>query len=477
MFRSTDLGYAYPKQGEIMKVLWLCLLWSGFVFGKSIKDYDFYKYDVFFTNPSCKAYEYDETVYSNDGDALRAKPKNVYCKRGDKAANQKRKSSPHYNLRKLILNPEVHELFLTYLSFSNADIADALCETIEKNNTKVTFIIDKGNMRNPGKRARLDQVAACRAKGVEADKQNIPRIEFRGKNGGLGYAHNKLILAKYKNEPSKVTIVYSSGNMSSGTVLHHENWHFLTTSTQSYFAQAHECIKDGMLDHSNSIRANRSLGRASMSAINAFKKYITSCREAIKAKEESDIKLFIVPTDGAKAMKNIVTGIKKAKKIDVAVHRFTHPDLINAMKGAAKSKKPVRLVADDDIYWVGIQAKTASGRISCRGASNVGANMCSEYFKMRSVQRSGVDVKFMETNHNVFLLHHNKYIIFDYENEPDALHCGAGNFTQAAFSKNFENYYYITIPEVVQQFKKQYQYMYEKLASEEGSLPAVMTMP
>lgn len=464
------------SKGDIMKWLVLFSLASSVAMAKSIKDYDFYNYDVFFTNPKCEAYEYPRVVYSNSDEALRSKPKNVYCKRRDKSFNQKRKTSPHYNLKKLILDKDVKELFLTYLSFSNGDIAEALCEAIEKNNTKVTFIIDKGNKSDPSKRARLDQVAKCRPKGVTAEEANIPRVEFRGKNGGLGYAHNKLIMAKYKSEDKKVTMVFSSGNMSSGTTLHHENWHFLTTSTDSYLAQAHECIRSGMLDHSDSIRANRRLGRRSMKAIDAFKAHIKKCRAGIETKPESDITLYIVPSDGEEAMENIVTKMKEASKIDVAVHRFTHPDLINAMKAAGRAKKDIRLVADDDIYWVG-KLREVNGRISCRGAENVGANMCNEYFKMRSVDRSGVDVKFMQTNHNVFLLHHNKYVIFDFEKGQDGVHCGAGNFTKAAFSKNFENYYYITIPEIVEKFKVQYEYKFNDLATAEKDLPSKMVMP
>ena len=106
--------------------------------------------------------------------------------------------------------------------------------------------------------------------------------------------------------------------------------------------------------------------------------------------------------------------------------------------------------------------------------------MCNEYFYMRSVESSGVDVRFMETNHNVFLLHHNKYIIFDYADESgraDGVHCGAGNFTQAAFSKNFENFYYITVPEVVEKFKAQYEYKFTELATAEEDMPDTMVMP
>lgn len=463
-----------------MRILALTLLVSGLAQAKSIKDYDYYNYDVFFTNPECEAYEYDETVYSNAGDALRAKPENVYCKRGDKAPNQRRKSSPHYNLKKLIADKDVNEMFLTYLSFSNSDIADALCEAIEERNLKVTFIIDKGSRSDAGKRRNLDKVAACRAKNVPESEMNIPRTEFRGQVGGLGYAHNKIIIAKYGSQPKKTTLVYSSGNMSSGTVLHHENWHFLTTSTESHIAQVHECIKVGMLDHSKSIRASRRANRRAMKAIDNFTNYMTECRAKIETPEEDDIKTYVVPSDGDEAMANIVDKMKKAEKVDVAVHRFTHKDLINAMSSAARAGKQVRLVADDDIYWVGENAPRANGRITCRGSQNVGANMCNEYFNMRRVERAGVDVKFMQTNHNVFLLHHNKYVIFDFADDsgmPDGIHCGAGNFTKAAFTKNFENYYYITIPEVVEKFKTQYNYKYNELATSEENLPNEMEMP
>ncbi len=463
-----------------MRFILMTLMMSSLAHAKSIKDYDFYDYQVYFTNPQCEAYEYDEPVYSNSGDILRTKPENVYCKRGDKAPNQKRKSSPHYNIKKLIANEDVNEIFLTYLSFSNGDIADDLCEAIEKRNVKVTFIIDKGSRSDEGKRKYLEQVGACRAKNVSTSEMNIPRVTYRGQVGGIGYAHNKIIMAKYKSDSKKTTIVFSSGNMSSGTVLHHENWHFLTTSTESYFAQVHECIKEGMLDHAQSVRASRRENRKSITAIDNFKSFIKSCRAKIATEPESDITTYVVPSYGDEAMSNIVEKIGKAEKIDVAVHRFTHPDLINAMKKAAKAKKSVRLVADDDIYWVGENAPRVNGRISCRGAGNVGANMCNEYFKMRSVEKAGVKVKFMQTNHNVFMLHHNKYVIFDFPEDSDlvdGVHCGAGNFTQAAFSKNFENFYYITVPEIVEKFKKQYDYKYSDLATAEKDLPSVMSMP
>jgi hypothetical protein len=470
-----------------MKFLLGLILILPSAYAASIKDYEHYNYDVFFTNPICKGYEFDETVYSFDGKPLSAKPENVYCKYSDAKKNQKRKSSPHYNIKKLISDESVKELRMAYLSFSSSDIIKTLCkETIAKNNTKLSLIVDKGNKADEKKMAKIEQLLACKPaqKYIDAGIANYPTVEFRGQVGGLGYAHNKIIMATYKKASDKVTIVFSSANMSSGTVLHHENWHFLTTSSKSYLAQAHVCILDGMKDHAVSVRSNRSLGRKKMSAINNFKSYIKKCRANITTEEESDIKLSIVPSDGDKAMSNIVEQIGKAKKVSVAVHRFSHKSLISALKKAGKNKKQeVRFVADDDIYWSGKANEMSNGRIDCNPNRNpgavprVGANMCNEYFNVISLSRSKVDVKYMETNQSLFLLHHNKYIVFEYADGSGALHCGAGNFTKAAFSKNFENYYFITIPEVVEQFKAQYNHVWNDLATSEKDLPVAQVLP
>lgn len=457
------------------------------VFGASIKDFDHYNYDVFFTNPECRGYEYKESVYSFDGKPLDGKPENVYCKYSDAKKNQKRKSSPHYNIKKLISNKSVKELRMAYLSFSSSDIINTLCDkTINENNTKLSLIVDKGNKSDPGKMEKIQKLLTCKPakKYIDAGVANYPTVEFRGQVGGLGYAHNKIIMATYKDLTDKVTIVFSSANMSSGTVLHHENWHFLTTSTKSYLAQAHVCILDGMKNHAVSVRSNARLGIKKMSAIKNFKKYINKCRAAITTEEEDDIKLSIVPSDGEKAMSNIVEQIGKSKRISVAVHRFSHKSLISALKKAGKNKKQeVRFVADDDIFWSGKANEMSNGRVDCNPRRNpeavprVGANMCNEYFNVLSLDRSRVDVKYMQTNQSLFLLHHNKYIIFEYADGSSALHCGAGNFTKAAFSKNFENYYFIKIPEVVEKFKKQYDYVWNDLATSVKDLPSQQVLP
>lgn len=428
------------------------LLASQATIAISIKDYSPYDYKIFFTNPICKKYKYDEVVYSNDGSYLSAKPKNTYCKKTDMAANVKRASSPHYQLLKLIADKDVNEMFLTYLSFSNSAIADALCSAIETRNLKVTFIIDSKNMERESGRRQLDKVAACRPqKLADGEIANIPDTMFRGNKGGFGYAHNKIILARYASNPEKVKIVYGSGNMSSGTVLHHENWHFVTTNINSYFAQAHYCVKEGMITITDK-KSN-------------YKKFINKCRSKIKAEPESDITFYIVPTDGKEAMKRITKAMKASESIDGAAHRITHPAIFEGLIEKAQEGKKVRFVVDDDIYWT--------------GKRNVmtGSNNFSEFGNVMKMVKANVDVRYMESNQNQRLLHHNKYLIFNYADGTGSVHAGAGNFTKAAFTKNFENFYFINLPEVVETFRKQYDKMFNDLATSYKKMPKTYVNP
>ena len=70
-----------------------------------------------------------------------------------------------------------------------------------------------------------------------------------------------------------------------------------------------------------------------------------------------------------------------------------------------------------------------------------------------------------------------KYIIFNFADGSGAVHAGAGNFTVAAFTKNFENYYFIKVPEIVSKFRTQYDYMYNELATGYNKLPKTYSNP
>lgn len=416
------------------------LLLTSKLWAISLKDYAPYEFEVFFTNPVCDTYLYDTSVISNDGTVLFSKPKNVYCKSSDFDQNILRDSSPLFQILKVINDKDVSELFLTYLSYSEDKVTQALCDAIQNRQVKVSFIIDSNSETRSSARKELDVLKSCGA-----------QTYFRGNLKGIGYAHNKLILAKYKSDINKRKIVFSSGNMSAGTILHHENWSFVTTNKNSYFSQTHDCLEKAMIDHADSKKE--------------FKNYLKTCRLEISSEEESDIKTFFVPSDGDLAMKKIQEEFLHASEVNVAVHRFTHPDLINSMKEASENGKNVRFISDDDIYWAGVRGKTT------------GSNMKMEFYNVMKLVNSKVRVRYMETNQNSKLLHHNKFIVFNKNDGSSSVFTGAGNFTKAAFSKNMENYYFITIPEVAEKYKKQYEYMFNELATTWEKMPSEYVNP
>lgn len=443
-------------QGKYMKRFLIAglLLASQASLAVSIKDYTPYNYEVYFTNPICKEYKYDEAVYSNDGSYLSSKPKNVYCKSSDDVLNANRETSPQYQLVKLVNDKDVNEMFLTFLSFSNKTVTNAICDAIEDRNLKVTVIVDSKNLDRPGSTTKnVEKISKCRAKNLQDGEQaNIPKTMYRGNKGGFGYAHNKIIIANYKSNPEKVKIVYGSGNMSSGAILHHENWHFVTTNINSYFVQAHYCVKEGMINITDK-KSN-------------YKKFINKCRKNISAEEETDITFYIVPTDGAPALKRITKAMKKAVTIDGAAHRITHPAIWEGLaKASADDKKKVRFVVDDDIYWTG------------KRNIMTGSNNFSEFANVMKMVKANVDVRYMESNQNQRMLHHNKYLIFNYADGSGSVHAGAGNFTKAAFTKNFENYYFINLPEVVEIFRKQYEHKFNDLATSYDKMPKTYVNP
>lgn len=426
-----------------MKLLVLSLLvLTNSVFAVSLKDYKPYQYEVLFTNPECALYSYDGALKTNDGDKVNSKPKNVYCKNDDQDSQYKRETSPHNRIVDFITDTKTKEIFLAYLSFSNEDIISKLCSALKKK-VKMTLIIDEG-MRTRGGQKLFDTFTKC----AGGDKKLFIG-EFRGGKKGLGYAHNKIIIINPKSK-NTVKIVYGSGNMSTGTNLHHENWHFVTTNIKSYFAQSHLCVMNGMLKAGDSKKN--------------FISFMATCRAEINSEEEEDIKVFFVPGEGERAMAFIKKAFRYSKTIDMAAHRFTNKDIMAEMMKATEKGKKVRFVVDDDIYWSGVLKKT------------IGLNMLMEYYNVNKVRMAGTDVRYMETNQGQYQLHHNKYFIFN-SNSSGSVFTGAGNMTKAAFTKNFENFYYITIPEVVESFNKQYTKIWTELATPYEKMPTELVMP
>lgn len=458
--------------------------------GHAIKLSDYYPFDyqVAFTNPICRTYSYETPLAKESGTGeVYAKPKNVYCKSRDKKASAKRANSPMSLLLSWINDEETKEIFLAYLSYSSRQVSKALCTAMRERGVEVHLIYDSHN-EQPKKQKKNGKVITTYPRmkfihNLQSDQckyisqngrpyQKIWVYSRGGKGKGndrAGFAHNKVIVINPQNlqdqDKEKVRIAFSSGNMSSGVTIHHENWHFITTHPQSYFAQAHLCLIKGMKnDHGGRKKYQQSIAR---------------CKRRIKAEEEEDIKTFFIPGEGKSAEKFIAKAFRKARGIDVAAHRFTYPWVELQMRQALQADKQVRLVVDDDLYW------------SEKFQTNMGRNTIFEARKIKRLVRHGLQVAYMETNGGIAdpkkqdqarpYLHHNKFFIFHFPKNSGAVFTGAGNLTKSAFTKNFENFYYIEIQndqvDVYQDFKDQYHHMWENLATTSGDMPVELQMP
>ncbi len=399
------------------------------------------EYSVLFTNPVCRRYAYPNPIESNAGSPIVAKPENVFCAPQDAAASAARETSPQHKLISWIRDPEVTEIFFAYLSFSNKVVGAELCKAVQERNVKITFVLDRETELDAA-----NQLLACRP--GNGKPELAPRMELRGHDATIGYAHNKVFMFNPRSD--KPRIVFSSGNLSSGVVLHHENWHFLRVPARTHFAKAHLCLMDGMLEHYRTKQE--------------YKAFIKGCRDGGGVGEEADLKTFFVPGDGGRATEFVTAGVRSATEIAMAAHRFSFSTLRSEIGQRLddRQKPRVRLVVDDDIWWAG-------------HGQEVGPNTRDEYFNVQDLRKVGVDVRYMETNHAAKSLHHNKFIVFNTP-QGDAVFAGAGNLTGTAFTDNFENFYYITVPEIVAAMKQQYEHLWS-LASPEEKLPKTNVLP
>ena len=442
----------------ISRIFILLILIPQFSFSKSITEITPFNYDVIFTNPKCKKHFYDKPLINSYGQEVHFKKEGAYCTPSDNSTLNKQKGNPHEKIIEWMKDPSTQEAFMTYLSFSKTSVIKELCKAIEKRNLKLTILIDEKNREDEKRMARLLKLKKC--VNPTFDKPNIPVILTGGHQGEgkdqTGYAHTKLIIIN-PSSPDKVRLVFSSGNMSSGTTSHHENWHFLTTNRNTYFFQAHLCLKEGLLNH--------------QSSKSSFMTFMSDCQKKIQLPQEEDLKVFFIPGDGRKAMRSLHSEFKKSIDVKMAAHRFSNGSIIRAIKkNLERPNFKAKIIVDDDIHWTGLHQ------------TNMGRNTLYEFEKLAMLESLGLKIKYMETfaynieNPKSIQLQHNKFLVFTREDEKGSVFTGAGNLTGAAFYKNFENFYLISIPEVHQKFLKQYDYL-SSLSLTSKELPLKLELP
>ena len=199
--------------------------------------------------------------------------------------------------------------------------------------------------------------------------------------------------------------------------------------------------------------------------------FMSDCQKKIHLPQEDDLKVFFIPGDGRKAMRSLHSEFKKSIDVKMAAHRFSNGSIIRAIKkNLERPNFKAKIIVDDDIHWTGLHQ------------TNMGRNTLYEFEKLAMLESLGLKIKYMETfadnieNPKSIQLQHNKFLVFTRKDEKGTVFTGAGNLTGAAFYKNFENFYLISIPEVHQKFLKQYDYL-SSLSLTSKELPLKLELP
>ena len=465
--------------------------------------------EVRFTNPSCSLHSYEEDVFSNNGDLLKAKPEGIYC-RGSKdfLDSFNWTHSPRTKLIEWVNDPETKEIFFVFQTITDGGVLGAICEAIKERNIPVTFVLSRNRVRNDDgdmdplidmNKTPIVETNSTKGKFSSVMKKltqcdlpvgaNQPVGILRGHTGtsesnSIGWAHNKYFVVNPRDGDT-MKFATGSGNLTAvGVSSNHENWLFFENIPQkSYLAQSTRCMMEMQLDD----RAH--IGRKEFTKMN------NQCLADIdpKLKLAEGIESFFVPGDGQEAIdKYLVPAFSQARKITAATHLLGFPSLFVRGMSCAASKNPasscfqkkstvpgfkgleggadVRLITDDDMHWIMVGQTDDDGR--------VGYNSPWEADLVESAGNAGVKLKFMQTAHHGKFkqLHHNKIILFE-EMDEDAVWTGAGNLTGTAMYSNFENYFYITIPSVVEAYKEQMNAMWDEMATDAGDMPELDVVP
>jgi hypothetical protein len=413
-------------------------------------------------------------------------PANIFCDQSDLAASSlrgaanpyRKTDSPLNRVQDWIESTEAgDELFIASFSFSMASVGQWTCEAAQRGVQVKVF------MHEPeyGSEA-FDTIRQC------------PQVELLQFQNSSRLAHFKSLVIVDK-ESDLVRISFQSGNISSGTWGHHENWNFVTLPRQHWFSQDHICLRDAIT--AESIGNMKKLYQA-----------LDACR-TLHGVDEARVQdpwmqtYFIPKTGGAyddrKELQKLVGEVERSSSVWIAAHHMTEPGLIQALTQRLQADPTfqVKMLVDSELFWSAYQDQVGQGlawKVDGRifGESDSLTSYClwglteAQARKVRcslfnrgefdgengplTLQKAGADLRYIESNHLGKMLFHNKFIIFQYKTPENGLEgsvfTGAGNLTKAGFEKNFENYYWLRIPHVYEAFRQQFRLLFDKAAVE-----------
>lgn len=352
-----------------------------------------------------------EIVFTNpECEVYGNRPPGSFCTRADLDRNLKKQDGVFEKLSNLISDPETTSIALGTMTFSNRNVATLLCQAA-KNGVEVEIFLDAGAASETAQ-----TIQKC-----GATLNLVGEDETEGKRGDLH--HNKFMLVQRKDES---TVVFSTANFSNpGLTINHETWGFITDSNHSIVIQNHLCLIQSLRNYQGEM--------------SGFRTDIRNCK---KADSNQSVQSLFVPVESSALVRMIEAGYRESSRALMTSNRFSFPRVINA---AEKSQaEDQRAVFDDDLFW-GRSIPTEDYKDEALDAQRV-----------QSLQQAGVDVRFTQTSNKAAQKMHSKFVVFD-----DYVIVGAGNFTHGGLMANFENFYVIRDPEIVEQFVVQFEYLWE----------------
>ena len=330
------------------------------------------------------------------------------------------------------LNSDKADIFLATYSYNNFNLSDFLCEQT-RNNSNVTIIADFSYAGH----AALNVLAEK----CEGPKVKILYLAKKDLEQELPIHHNKLLMIKSENSDN-VNIIFGTANATlSSFGMHFELWNSAVTHRESNFARQHDCFKQALIS-----AAEEEAGPLQEDGAKIFNIKLSSCRNFFniagfeEALEKEGIAPLFIPADSQiaeEALKDAVNNAPAGSEIVGAAHLLTSSSVIRALMRASARGVKVRIVTDDD---------TLSGHVDSYETAKT---------YRKNLKNSGIEFKFIETNHTIPQLMHMKFLLIDRK----LLITGSGQFSHAALHQNYENFYFSNNKALI----KQYQNLFDKL--------------
>lgn len=339
----------------------------------------------------------------------------------------------------LAMDPTKAKIYIAYFSFSNKPIFKKLCEKAGAG-IPIEFFLDSSY--------RANQLAAdLKACGTN----NNVKLHFIGimdttnpENILWRLHHNKFLIID-SGESENVKINFSSGNLSAyGTSVHFDHWVTITAERASNIYKTHQCVVssmikaidpdgDGIDNDLDDPAIYRSTLNTCLTSISALK-----VEDAIKTETIAPLFSPNPQNEIAKKLIQEIGSVKKGEIIRGAIQHFTHTSIAKALVQACKKGVQVEMIMDDDVL---------SGESEVPGVN--------EFFNSQ-LDKTCINIQFMQTNAAEFQMMHNKFLILG----KNRVFAGAGHFTYSAMTKNYENFYLMQSNSIVQQYESLFSSMW-----------------